>query len=188
MASNPQCKCGHPDNEHMVLTGPCGRCQCQRFELLSSKERNPLASNLDILRNIVSFAYEMGYHELGYDIVSELESQLRGAAEMPAHHPLCRSLVKQPCSCDAEGLRPAGETPAPQSPNPRFTVDELDIVVTGLELAERYAPADPDTQSALSKARTARMERATRYVTGNPSAVKTSRDPDEHGPAMLDDL
>jgi hypothetical protein len=28
------CKCGHPDNEHMVLvlTGPCGRCDCRQFE------------------------------------------------------------------------------------------------------------------------------------------------------------
>jgi hypothetical protein len=44
---------------------------------LSSKERNPLAVNLEILGSLVRFAYANGYHELGYDVLTETVAQLR---------------------------------------------------------------------------------------------------------------
>lgn len=36
---------------------------------------DPMQEKLKILRDIVTFAYEHGYHELGYDIVSEIEGR-----------------------------------------------------------------------------------------------------------------
>lgn len=49
----------------------------------TSKERNPLAVNLEILGSLVRFAYQNGYHELGYDVLAETVEQLRGAGETP---------------------------------------------------------------------------------------------------------
>jgi hypothetical protein len=43
---------------------------------LTSKQMNPVAKNLEILRSLVDFAYEQGYPDLGYDIVTEIEAQI----------------------------------------------------------------------------------------------------------------
>lgn len=47
----------------------------------SKKWSNCVDTNIDVLRNMVNFAYETGYHEMGYDVVSELVAQLRAATE-----------------------------------------------------------------------------------------------------------
>jgi len=38
---------------------------------------NSLAVNLGFLRQLVNYAYEMGYHEHGYDVLAETIQQLR---------------------------------------------------------------------------------------------------------------
>lgn len=50
----------------------------------TSKERNPLAVNLEILGSLIRFAYANGYHELGYDVLAEAVAQLRGEVETKA--------------------------------------------------------------------------------------------------------
>lgn len=42
---------------------------------------NPLSVNLEILDSLVRFAYQNGYHELGYDIVAEVRSQVETSVE-----------------------------------------------------------------------------------------------------------
>jgi hypothetical protein len=42
---------------------------------------NPLTANLEILRKMIAFAHERGYHEIGYDVLAEAVAQLR--AELP---------------------------------------------------------------------------------------------------------
>jgi hypothetical protein len=53
----------------------------------SKKWSNCVDTNIDVLRNMVNFAYETGYHEMGYDVVSELVAQLRAGPEPPAALP-----------------------------------------------------------------------------------------------------
>lgn len=61
------CECGHSFGQHSK--GPvkalyCRHCPCQKWQ--------PEA--FTVLRNIVSFAYKQGYHEVGYDIVGEIQN------------------------------------------------------------------------------------------------------------------
>jgi hypothetical protein len=44
-------------------------------------DRNDFETNVAILRDLVRFAYEQGFHELGYDVVDEWLEQVRPAAE-----------------------------------------------------------------------------------------------------------
>lgn len=39
---------------------------------------NPVETNLAILNDIVQFAYAQGYHEVGYDIVGEIQQHIAG--------------------------------------------------------------------------------------------------------------
>lgn len=49
-----------------------------------TKPHNAFEANVAILREIVRFAYDQGFHELGYDIVNEWLAQVRPPAEPAA--------------------------------------------------------------------------------------------------------
>ena len=44
-----------------------------------------MKETFEILRSIVDFAYQQGYHELGYDIVGELETQINRINSLAIH-------------------------------------------------------------------------------------------------------
>jgi len=49
----------------------------------STEQRNDFETNVAILREIVQFAYEQGFHELGYNIVDELLAQIDDGETIP---------------------------------------------------------------------------------------------------------
>ncbi|HEY5959197.1 MAG TPA: hypothetical protein VIV60_21715 [Polyangiaceae bacterium] len=88
-----------------------------------------MKEKIETLRSLVTFAYEQGFHEIGYDIVSEIESKfdrinmlacyaseedtsaqadalliIGQIARDDAHHPHCpvyEGTQRGPCSCSS---------------------------------------------------------------------------------------
>ena len=83
----PDTSAEEPDggNPHIRFRG--GPRQGDRPGLLNNKSSlpamNPPEKNLEILRSLVQFAYAQGFHELGYDIVAEIETQMGACLRGP---------------------------------------------------------------------------------------------------------
>lgn len=79
---------GEPGEQSDFPQQTAGRKSARQIDVgaLPSGQRNDFETNVAILRQIVEFAYEQGFHELGYNVVDEWLEQVRPVHETACEH------------------------------------------------------------------------------------------------------